>query len=59
MMFDGHNMMSYHETMHIMSKNGLSLTEYNAMLPWHLDVKIQFILKDQEEKNAQKQKQMR
>lgn len=57
-MFDGHDLMSYHETLHIMSKHGVSLSEVTAMLPWHLDVRLQLILRDQEEANARKQKQM-
>lgn len=56
-MFDGRDLLSYHETLHIMTKHGLSITEVNSMLPWHLDVKIQLILRDQQEANERKRRQ--
>ena len=57
-MFEGKGMMDYFEIGHQLSeKNNLSLTEYNAMLPWHLSIKVALIARDFEDKKARMAKQ--
>jgi len=46
--------MEYFELQHLLKKSGnISITEFNAMLPWTLDVELQLMRKDQEAKRNQ------
>lgn len=52
-MFEGKSLMSYFEIGHILCEgHNINSTEYNAMLPWHLDVKLALIRRDQDEKKT-------
>lgn len=43
------DLLEYFEIGHIMKRDcNISLTEYNAMLPWHREVYIQLIKRDQQ-----------
>ena len=51
MIFEGYDLLTYFEIQHILMESGkISMTEYNAMLPWHLDIELSLIKKDQAEK---------
>lgn len=48
-MFDK-SLLDFFELSHILRRDhNISLTEYNQMLPWHLDVYLSLIRRDQEE----------
>lgn len=48
---EGMDLLSYFETQHILLKSGsMSMTEYNALIPWQLDVILSLMKRDQEEK---------
>lgn len=50
------SLLDYFEIGHIFKRdNNISLSEYNAMLPWHREVYISFIKRDQAAE-AQRQK---
>lgn len=53
-MFEGKTLMSYFEVGHLLSeKHSVTLTEYNSMLPWHIDVKLSLMRRDQEIRQQQ------
>jgi len=42
---------SYFETGHFLKEHGnISLEEYNAMLPWHLDANLSLMKRDAEQR---------
>lgn len=49
-MFEGRSLMEYFELQHLLKEKGnISITEFNAMLPWTLDVELSLMRRDQEE----------
>lgn len=48
-MFEGRDLMEYFRLQHLLKDKGISITEYNAMLPWTLDVEISLMRLDQEQ----------
>lgn len=47
-MFEGKGLMEYFELMHLIREKGISITEYNALVPWMLDVELSLMRRDQE-----------
>ncbi len=52
------DLMEYFEIGHILNRDcNISLTEYNAMLPWYREVQIQLIKRDQQAELARQKAQ--
>ncbi len=58
-MFEGKSLLEYFRLQHLLTgKNGrMSITEYNALLPWMLDVEVSMIQQDQEEEKNRRRGQ--
>ena len=58
-MFEGKDLLQYFEIGHALrTRHSLSLTEYNALIPWHLDVMLSQIHNDMEESKQRKSSQL-
>ncbi|BAU40015.1 hypothetical protein [Ralstonia phage RSP15] len=54
-MLDGKTLESYFRLAHeLRERHNISLTEYNAMVPWHLGVYVDLIYEELEAKKNQK-----
>lgn len=50
-MFEGRSLIHYFEFQHLLRETGkMSITEFNAMLPWTFDVEFALMKRDQEER---------
>lgn len=57
-MFEGKSLLTYFELgQELRLRHNISETEYNASLPWHVDVKWSLIMRDIEEKKARMRNQ--